>query len=266
MLFSANIIKSAQPVQLLTINTGTNFVLTSHSPFTDLSKGLPIIVTLTGVFYATNTSNKAFDVGDLSTWLHVTIKIGATCDVWGCGGAGGASVDGAGLSGGPAFDVNSNNSSTNLTVVNDGDIGGGGGGGGGGAQVWRGSYVKLLGKENDCDTFSVWKIAGGGGGGGGISGSTNSSGGAGTSTGGGTGGAGTISARGDRGARGYTIYQPSQPSSTCSGAIGFYGQYGGYGGLRAAAGGAAVSGVGGAAGTSLLNQASCDWTNNGTVH
>ena len=80
-------------VQEITINGGSNFVLSSDAGFLTLSKSKPIIVTLTGTFTATNSSNYAFQTGNLSTWDEV--QIFNTGTIRARGGAGGAGSNGS---------------------------------------------------------------------------------------------------------------------------------------------------------------------------
>ena len=260
------------PVQEITINGGTNIVLTSVAAFTALDKACPITVNLTGVFNATSTGTPAFNVGDVSTWDNVEIFVQSGCDVWGKGGAGGNSSLGAGGNGGIAFQVNSANSSANLSVTIDsgGEVGGGGGGGKGGQRI---AYSNHVGGDDGhggstCTNTSNIQC-GGGGGGGGQTGITVGGGSRTTSTATGecssithgtVGASGLLSGRGLGGARGRSQKKPDN-GSTCGACENRYGTAGSNGGAWATAGGGGAVG-----GASVANQGSASYTNNGTVH
>jgi len=267
--------------QEITINGGTNIVLTSVAAFTALTAGDPIIVNLTGAFVASTTGVYAFNVGNLSTYADVSIIIKTGCTLTGDGGNGGAGNSNAGGAGGTALNVNSNNSSgiLSITVDSGGTVRGGGGGGGGGDSRNYNDHHYTAGSKSvpqSCEYDGIQR-AGGGGGGGGRTAVTNSSGGAPhSSTKGGdcnndveptAGAAGTTSNYGAGGNWGRTRTKLTDNGSTCSACVDSYGTKGGRGGVYGGAGvsGGSGGGAAGAAGKYCINRDHCAWTNNGTV-
>ena len=265
------------PVQEVTINGGTNVVLTANGTFAAFDPDCPITVLLTGTFSASSTGSYAFDCGDLSGYTQVDITVDSGCNIYADGGNGGNSSNGAGGAGGTAVNINSANSSAILSFTNDGAIRGGGGGGGGGRRYGlTHSQSGSTGGKSPSPTCTSWGTVygGGGGGGGGQTGSTNTSGGARTTSTAGTGctvishgvagSAGTVAGAGGGGARGGSR-RKTDGGSTCSGCNAFYGWVGGAGGAWGVAGSSAYQGAGGAAGKYVTNRDHCTWTNNGTV-
>ena len=269
---------SKSTVQEMTINGGTNIVLTSNSTFTAFSKAYKITVNLTGTFNGSTTSIYGFNCGDLSTWTDVDIVIASGCNIRGDGGNGGAGTGGGGTGGGggTALNVNSANSTGILSIVNNGTISGGGGGGGGGKTIayTDNEYSFMAGT---C-TPKGSEYAGGGGGGGGRTALTASSGGSpGLSTKGGdcnddleptAGVNGSSSSGGSGGARGWTKTKLNDLGGTCSPCVTNYGTAGGAGGSWGAVGtaGASGGGAGGAAGKWCINRDHASWPSGyGTV-
>ena len=268
---------SSEPPQELTINNVNNLVLTSYTPFTDLDKTKPIIVTLTGNFYGGTTSGYGVNLGDLSTWNQVDVELASGGVIGGDGGNGGSGNSGNGGAGGGGLNINSANSSANVSFVNNGTIRGGGGGCAGGQRRGIGTHVSGTsgGKiPNPTCVNDTTVYASGGGGGGGRTHLTNSSGGARSSTtvgiqctsftNAGNGGSGTTSAPGGGGARGRTQYKVDN-GSTCGACTNYYGIAGGGGGAYGTAGTNVTGGSPGAAGSSVVNRDHCAWTNNGTL-
>lgn len=260
--------------QYLTINNVNDLVLTSYAPFTNLEKNRPIIVTLTGNFYATTTSTFGVNLGNLSTWEQVDIELASGGVIGGDGGNGGNSSNGSGGAGGTGLDLNSANSSANVSFVNNGTIRGGGGGGGGGIRRSANGYRKPTGKDTNCTTLVGTFYSGGGGGGGGRTHLNNSSGGSRTTstaqsgcsaTQSTNGSAGTTSGGGGGGAGGIGRRIPSNAGNCLFCTNITTGGAGGAGGAWGTAGSAGVSGGGGAAGFSVTNTGSVAWTNNGTL-
>jgi len=255
-------------VSRLTISGGTSVVLTSVTAFTSLDKTKKIVVTLTGAFGSSASATPAFDCGNLSTWKDVDIIIDSGCTIYARGGNGGSASGGSGAQGGIGLQVNSSNSSSVLSIINNGTIAGGGGGGGAGSQSSAAGYNGL---SKSCN-FLGNSIAGGGGGGGGR-GRNNSAGGSGSSNvltacsaiqTAGSGGAGTTTAAGGGGIRGEVFYRPATcPPCSSNSLLGWAGASGGS--WSTAGTNATVGGSGGGAGTSVANQASCAWTDNGTL-
>lgn len=262
------------PPQMMTVVGGNKFVLASDSVFLSFNKDKRIQVFLEGEFYSDNIGVDAVDIGDISTWRKVEVTIDASCTIFGKGGAGAASTSssGAGGVGGPGLDVNSANSSAVLTVINNGEIGGGGGGGGAGNRLTINDYNPVGGKLEDC-VFNITLQRGSGGGGGGRSTDNSTSGGGARSLS--TDGCGTFShgvagvlgneiGAGAGGARGHTQFN-TDLGTVCGACISSFGIAGAAGGSWTVAG-VNSSSAGGAGGISATNQASADFTNNGTIH
>lgn len=259
---------STEFAQIMTINGGTNVVLTSNSTFTAFDKTKKIIVNLTGDFSASTTGNYAFDCGDLSTWTDVDIIIKSGCNLYADGGNGGNSSGGAGGAGGTALNVNGANSTGILSIDQGGAIRGGGGGGGAGTRLSVSNFTQVnLGKgETDCRSpATVYR--GSGGGGGGQSGLTNSAGGARTTSTDGcgsfangvAGSVGTVSGAGGGGGRGFTQYRADNGATcaACTTAYGIAGAAGREWGVQ----GNSSSGAGGAAGKWCDNRDHATWPN-----
>lgn len=254
----------------ITINGGTDVVLTSVTAFTDLPKTADITVNLTGNFLGSTASKYAFDCGDLSTWTKVTILIASGCNLWAKGGAGGAGNSNGGGPGGPALQVNSANSSSILFITNSGAIRGGGGGGGGGARIAASGYRLNTNMSPTCITFNGTYYGGGGGGGSGQTGLNTTGGGITTSTAQcssatqpGVGGTGTSGGAGGGGARGTGKYQSSGGSvCNCVNRVGVAGGAGGAWGVAGSSGQVA----GGAAGKWCDNRDHAYWGGDGTTY
>lgn len=259
--------------QKLTVNGGSNYDLSADSNFTAFDKTKKITVCLQGDFTATSTSNYAVEIGDLSTWAEVEIIIESGCRIVGRGGNGGNSSNGSGGAGGTALNVNSANSSSILTITNNGTIAGGGGGGGGGARYTVTSYTCSGGKGTVCNTSSFTLYRGGGGGGGGAG---SGSGGSRTTSSankcgsgyahGVAGSAGSISAAGGGGSRGYTRRCYDAVGCGCDTGT-YYGGSGGSGGAWGTGGNNGTTGSGGAAGKWCDNRDHASWPSGyGTTH
>jgi len=251
---------SASGVQNVTINGGVNVILTSDAGFTALDKNFPIAVTLTGNFTSTSTGTAAFRVGNVSTWDQVDIELDTGAIIYGKGGNGGAGEQAGGTgpngggSGGYALDINSANSSANLSFTNNGYIRGGGGGGGGGNRAGYADY-NSDGKFCWVDNGTLYAPGGGGGGGAGQSVGSGGSGPGNASDG----SSGTALGAGSYGTRGSVIYNNYNGSGNCSNSTG-YGYHGRNGGASGLIGQSASNSASpGAAGYWVRNRNHCSW-------